>query len=246
MVNYICGELGAAQGWSWSTQSLATALRALSKYASKNLAGQGPAYAYRLGGNSYRNGDASKPISTVQFTDEAFTTRQVAVKNNSSVRLYARLVVGGQPLVGDETTQASNIQIAVRYADTKGNTVDASRLPQGTDFIAEVTVKRSSSFTFPFNELALNEIFPSGWEILNARMSDVNYGTSSPADYQDVRDDRVYTYFDLTGGNTDTRVYRIQLNAAYVGRYYLPAVSCEAMYDSRIRASVAGKWVEVI
>ena len=67
-----------------------------------------------------------------------------------------------------------------------------------------------------------------------------------PADYQDVRDDRVYTYFDLGTGNNEARVYRIQLNAAYAGRYYLPAVSCEAMYDSRIRASTPGKWVEVI
>ncbi|MEO6040176.1 MAG: hypothetical protein ABIQ93_17310, partial [Saprospiraceae bacterium] len=70
---------------------------------------------------------------------------------------------------------------------------------------------------------------------------------SSPADYQDVRDDRVFTYFDLPDkNNKETRVYRVQLNAAYAGRYYLPTVGCEAMYDKRIRASTPGKWVEVI
>jgi len=42
------------------------------------------------------------------------------------------------------------------------------------------------------------------------------------------------------------RTYRVQLNAAYAGRYYLPTVGCEAMYDKRIRASTPGKWVEVI
>jgi len=41
-------------------------------------------------------------------------------------------------------------------------------------------------------------------------------------------------------------VYRIQLNAAYAGKYFLPAVACEAMYDNRIQASSPGKWVEVI
>lgn len=245
-VNYLCGELGAAQGWYWNTQSLATSLRALSKYVSKNMAGQGPSYAYRLGGSGYQNGDASKPISTVDFTDQAFSTSRVAVKNNASVRLYARLVVGGQRLIGEEQAQASNITLSIRYTDNKGVALDPASLKQGTDFIAEVTVKRNSAFVFPFNELALNEIFPSGWEILNARMSGVNYGSSSAADYQDVRDDRVYTYFDLYGDNNETRVYRIQLNAAYAGRYYLPAVSCEAMYDNRIRASVPGRWVEVI
>ncbi|MCC7503641.1 MAG: alpha-2-macroglobulin, partial [Saprospiraceae bacterium] len=245
-VNYLCGQLGGAEGWYWNTQSLATSLRALSKYVSKNMAGQGPSYAYRLGGGGYQNGDASKPISTVNFTEQAFNTTKVGVKNNAGVRLYARLVVGGQYLIGDESAQASNIVVSVRYTDTKGQALDPGRLTQGTDFIAEVTVKRNSSYTFPFNELALNQVFPSGWEILNARMSGVNYGSSSPADYQDVRDDRVYTYFDLYGENGETRVYRIQLNAAYAGRYYLPAVSCEAMYDNRIRASVPGQWVEVI
>jgi hypothetical protein len=55
----------------------------------------------------------------------------------------------------------------------------------------------------------------------------------------------VYTYFDLPT-QKDKRVYRIYLNAAYAGRYYLPAVNCQAMYDSRIRAGAPGKWVEVI
>ena len=36
------------------------------------------------------------------------------------------------------------------------------------------------------------------------------------------------------------------LNAAYLGRFYLPTVYCEAMYDNEINASQAGKWVEVV
>ena len=36
------------------------------------------------------------------------------------------------------------------------------------------------------------------------------------------------------------------LNAAYQGRFYLPAVSCEAMYDNSIFARVPGQWVEVV
>ncbi|MCB0607912.1 MAG: hypothetical protein KDD12_09365, partial [Lewinella sp.] len=61
--------------------------------------------------------------------------------------------------------------------------------------------------------------------------------------YQDFRDDRVYTFFDLP--QNKTQVYRVQLNAAYQGRFYLPAVSCEAMYDNSINARTAGRWVEV-
>ncbi|MBK8194225.1 MAG: hypothetical protein IPK76_13800 [Lewinellaceae bacterium] len=246
MADYVCSELGKEQDWYWNTQSLATSLRALSAYVTKNFSGKGGAFAYRIGSGGFRKGEGSKPINTVSLDGGT----AVAVKNNGKARLFTRLIVNGRPVVGDQSAAASNIAMAIRYTDTKGNPVDISRLAQGTDFVAEVTVRRNSSFKFPFNEMALTQAFPSGWEILNARMSGVSGVVNSPADYVDVRDDRVYTYFDLPQpyhpNQSDTRVYRIQLNAAYAGRYYLPTVTCEAMYDNRIRASAPGRWVEVI
>ncbi|MBK8557829.1 MAG: hypothetical protein IPL65_19710 [Lewinellaceae bacterium] len=181
MANYICENLGKGDN-SWNTQSLATSLRALSKYIAKSDAGKvGPAYAYRTGGSGYTNGDASRVISMVDFTEKAFGNGQVAVKNNGKVRLYARLVVSGQRLVGNETAEASNISMQVRYTDLKGNPIDVARIKQGTDFVAEVTVRRNadSAFKFPFNELALSNVFPSGWEILNSRMNNISVGGSS-------------------------------------------------------------------
>ncbi len=231
--------------WHWNTQSLATALRAFSKYAVKNFGNNGPSYAYRIGAGAEKTGDGSKPVASVYFTENAPANTRVSVKNTSSARLYARLVMSGQPVAGQETPQSENIALTVRYLDTKGQPIDPARLAQGTDFVAEVTIKRKTTFGFPFQELALSQIFPSGWEIMNTRMSGFDAGATSPMDYQDVRDDRVYTYFDLPI-KSDSHVYRIFLNAAYAGRYYLPAVDCQAMYDSRIRAGVAGKWVEVI
>lgn len=247
MVDYIANEIGSGQEqWYWTTQSLSTALRALSKYVSKNFANNGPSYAYQIGGSGMKNGDSSKPISTANFTEQAASSGRITVQNKGGAKLYARLIVSGQPVIDDRQSQSSNIVVAINYVDAKGKAVDVARLPQGTDFVAEVTVKRSSQLSFPFTELALSQVFPSGWEILNSRMNGVSVGGSSPADYQDVRDDRVFTYFDIGTANGETRTYRIQLNAAYAGRYYLPTVSCEAMYDQRIRASAAGKWVEVI
>jgi uncharacterized protein YfaS (alpha-2-macroglobulin family) len=54
----------------------------------------------------------------------------------------------------------------------------------------------------------------------------------------------VYTYFDLPKGGEKT--YRIRLNAAYEGRYYLPGVHCAAMYDHSIFARETGQWVNVV
>jgi hypothetical protein len=176
----------------------------------------------------------------------------ISVKNTSKQKLFARAVFHGRPAVTNQGSEAKNITLNVRYTDTKGQVIDPAKLAQGTDFMAEVTVTRTGDMKFNFDELALTQIFPSGWEILNTRMNLVGGGASDPLDYQDIRDDRVMTYFDLPynwNNNSNTkqsRTYRIQLNAAYTGKYFLPTVACEAMYDDRIRASVPGRWVEVM
>ena len=59
-----------------------------------------------------------------------------------------------------------------------------------------------------------------------------------------MRDDRVYTYFDLKAGETKT--VEIAANAAYLGRFYLPMITVEAMYDATISARAKGQWVEVV
>ena len=61
--------------------------------------------------------------------------------------------------------------------------------------------------------------------------------------YQDFRDDRVYSFFDLGAGQSVT--ITTGLTATYPGRFYLPAVSCEAMYDDKVSALVPGQWTEV-
>ena len=93
--------------------------------------------------------------------------------------------------------------------------------------------------------MALSQIFPSGWEILNSRMDNTdNSAKSSVPRYQDIRDDRVYTYYTLRA--SETKTFRIYLNASYYGTFYLPAVYTEAMYDASISARIAGKWVNVV
>lgn len=93
--------------------------------------------------------------------------------------------------------------------------------------------------------MALTQVFPSGWEIRNIRMDNTdNKLLKDKPRYQDIRDDRVFTYFDLR--KNETKVFRVILNAAYLGDYYLPMVYCEAMYDKDIYAIKAGKWIKVV
>jgi len=49
--------------------------------------------------------------------------------------------------------------------------------------------------------------------------------------YQDIRDDRVLSYFDLQKAQKIS--LKIRLQASYIGDYNLPAIQCSAMYDPK-------------
>ena len=92
--------------------------------------------------------------------------------------------------------------------------------------------------------LALSHIVPSGWELHNARLGSDQAKAPEGIDYQNIRDDRVYSYFTIAAHETKT--VELSFNASYQGNYYLPAVSVEAMYDATKHAQSRGQWVKVV
>ena len=67
---------------------------------------------------------------------------------------------------------------------------------------------------------------------------------TSNVDFQDIRDDRVLSYFSLD--RFESKRIEISLNATFLGEYYLPAIYCAPMYDESVSATIAGRWIEVI
>lgn len=143
---------------------------------------------------------------------------------------------------------ADNLQMAVKYTDVNGSPVSIENIRQGSDLLAVVTVSNVSG-TSDYSNLALTHILPSGWEVYNERMiTNPEEGTATGSStgklytYQDIRDDRVLTYFDLR--RNESKTFTIKLQATYAGNFILPAVQCEAMYDTSVLArSKAGRTV---
>ncbi len=185
----------------------------------------------------------SKPIHVLELPlVEADEAPVLKVTNNGSSALFARLVTQGLPRVGEETPAARGLKVEVDYESLQGEALDVSRLEQGSDLVAKVTVTNTRRQRL--SELALTKIVPSGWEIRAERaLGRVQEGEDS-FDYRDVRDDRVHTYFDLDPGETKT--FQIRLHSAYPGRFYRPGTSVEAMYDATIHGRTRGGWVEVL
>ncbi|MBN1182859.1 MAG: hypothetical protein JXB49_11265 [Bacteroidales bacterium] len=227
-----------------STQTTAYCLLAMTKFAGEKGASKELKYTYTINNDKATKMTSEKPVNQVNIDVTNSTGGTVSVTNNGEGILFARVIMEGKPAVGDQKEEEKNLKMKIVYKDMNGNSIDVSRLEQGTEFRAEVTITNSAGMG-TYKDMALNQIFPSGWEIRNTRLDDYKspYQSDVPT-YQDIRDDRVYTYFDIN--NNSSKTYVILLNAAYLGKFYMPTVFCEAMYDNRINARKPGKWVEVV
>ena len=226
-----------------STQSTAFALVALSDYLAKYRVDGAMDFTYACGGKDGQV-KTDKNIWSETLLDKAGTSASVELKNTGKSTLFARIITEGIPEQGEEKAYANGVSLAVSYVDLNGRPVNVAQLEQGTNFSAVVTVKTPSARGY--NNLVLSEIFPAGWEILNTRFlnESATDSLSAGVNYQDIRDDRVYSYIDRLPAGSQVTV-KINLCAVYPGRFYLPPVYCEAMYDYLIRANTAGQEVTV-
>ena len=206
-----------------STQSTAWMLNTLANFASTGQTG----IDARIGREPIRS---AKSIASMPLT------APTEVRNTGTGSLHLVVSQSYTPGKGEEAEAASSLKIDVRYRDMNGAPLDPRSVAVSTDFYAVVTVTNTSGYE-RYADLALTHIVPAGWEITSER-------DLSTVTYQDIRDDRVLSYFDLRSG--ESKEIPIKLTATYKGRYYLPSVCCEAMYDNSVRALRKGEWVEVV
>ena len=232
----------ASDDWL-STQSTAFSLVALSDYMEKYKMSGSMDFSYAVDGKA-KKVSTTRNIWTETLLDKTAFSASLELKNTGKSTLFARLVAEGIPAEGKEEAYANGLTLAVSYMDHDGHPVNTSALQQGTNFTAVVTVANSSPRGY--SHLVLTEVFPAGWEILNTRF--LTGGTVdnrvTGVNYQDIRDDRAYSYIDYLPAGKQVTV-RINLCAVYPGRFYLPPVYCEAMYDHLVRANTEGKMVTV-
>jgi len=214
-----------------STQGISWALMAVSRY----LGGDTSSFSAKL----MQDGTASditsdKAVSSIAL---AKAGSKISLENTSGVKLFATLVNRGVPKAGNEEAIEKGLSLSVE-TETRVNGNDwnvlasGTQILQGTDVRFNVHVKNTRSHDV--ENIALTIPVAAGMEILEATAS---------ADYIDVRDDRVYYYFSLK--KNEEKKFTVSTNASYKGRYYLPAINAEAMYDGTIQARQKGSWIDI-
>lgn len=233
------------ENW-FSTQSTAFTLMAMGRLAEK-LSGSLD-FTWTWNGKQQPAVKSAKAV----FEKEISTSPKsgsVAVKNQGKGALSVDLITRTQLLNDTLPAISDNLRMDIRYASMDGKPMSVNDIRQGTDFTAIASISNTSGTT-DYTNLALTHIIPSGWEVYNERMTvpeaepqettDSSGNVSGQYTYQDIRDDRVLTYFNLRRG--ETKIFTIRLQATYAGNFILPSVQCEAMYDVNVQArSKAGR-----
>lgn len=223
-----------------STQSTAWALCAMSSYVS-NMTTSGLDGTVECDGKTIRLNSSKSIARTSVPVKPADKDKTLKISNNSDGLEYATVSVTGIPAVGKEVAESHGLTLNVEYVSSKGIPVCVDSLSRGEAFKAVVTVTNTGASSV--SDIALEHRFPSGWEIVNERVYKDNVTYPSGITYQDFRDDKVCSFFDLKAKESVRIV--TALTASYPGKFYLPAVSAEAMYDASVSALLPGRWIEV-
>jgi len=222
-----------------STQSTSYSLLAMAKFADM-IGGKGITTSVAVNGSSLTvNSEKTLATRTLEIKKGS---NNIELKNQEGNTVYVSIVNSGILPVGEEKSIQKNLSAQIVFKGRNGSKIDPISITQGTDFVAEVTITNTTSNRL--KDLALTEIFPSGWEIVNTRFTDFGDFAQNAVIYTDLRDDRANFYFDMK--RNETKTFRILLNASYLGKYYLPGVQAEAMYDNDYMVRTKGQWVEVV
>jgi uncharacterized protein YfaS (alpha-2-macroglobulin family) len=222
-----------------STQETAYALIACAPYIQDSSASGQLTLDYNAAG---RTGivNFTGPVYEQPLNNVSGASSPLTVINRSAVPVYVKFTARGLPAEGSEPALSEGLALAVEYRNTDGRVIDPAALKPGEDMEVRITLRNNHAQSV--EEIALVSPLPASWEIINTRLAGAASSSERKPEssfrYQDIRDDRVMTYFNLNRGESRTISFRV--NRTYEGSYFRPAIHAYAMYDESIRALVPG------
>jgi uncharacterized protein YfaS (alpha-2-macroglobulin family) len=216
-----------------TTQENAFALWALGRYSKQQ------AHQDQLSGTASVDGAEPQEFTTSHPVRLKYVKpgSHISIRCNSGTA-YVFATVKGVPLTPNETAVSHGIEVARRFLTRDGKTIDPKSVKQGEFLIVEIKIKSSPGL----ENLAVTDLLPAGLEIENPHLdtSEQDNGDSPENAVEvvrtDVRDDRMVAFVNLTN-HAGPQVFRYAVRAVTPGKYILPAVQVEAMYNPDLTAT---------
>lgn len=232
---------GLMKNGQWgTTQNNAQALIGLGKYTRylkdqpQNFTGRILAGGKTIASFSDKNG--------ASLNAAELSGKDITIEIGGVGTAYYYWTSGGVSASGKVEEKDNGLEARRSFLDAAGKPIDLTKLKQGDVVIVDITLESALSC----KNVVLADLLPAGLEVENPRLVSSDTSDLSEKDMInpqkiDIRDDRVLIFTDvlLTGH------YRYVARAVTPGRFKLPAVNAESMYDPSI-VSVNGSGEIVI
>ncbi|MBX2812114.1 MAG: hypothetical protein KTR25_09900 [Myxococcales bacterium] len=181
----------------------------------------------------------SQPLNRLSLPADPTKMVKLTATNHTESPVFAYFSMTGHPPAEPSPANSHGLQLT-SHMTRDSKSVPIETVEEGDDLVMYVTVKNQLNYTV--NNIALAHLVPTGMVIRNDRLD----GTSvdpSLFDYQDIRDQRVYTYFNLQPGQS--KIIPIRVHAQLQGKFFLAPIRAEAMYDAGIYGETSSDWFEL-
>jgi uncharacterized protein YfaS (alpha-2-macroglobulin family) len=227
-------------------QTLSSALSVLALDAHASLAP--PAASAGLSLEALLEANASRPLATqgagiLVRADVPADAKRVRARGPSGQPLYAQLSEKGYDRTPPTDVLAQGIEVLRELRDASGKVVTSVALGERIDVVLQLRTTDQRE-----QQVALIDLLPGGFEVDLAGQPLAERQTAEPSeydwtpDYVDVREDRLVLY-GWIGGDVRRFVYRLKpMNR---GRYTVPPLQAEALYDRSVEGRAPGGSVEV-
>jgi uncharacterized protein YfaS (alpha-2-macroglobulin family) len=233
LVNGLAERASKHNRWH-NTQDNAFAFMALGKIVGKQTPGE-----YRgeilVDGIPYSDFDSKDH----RFSEKDWGGKRITIRTEGKGTCYYYWKAFGIPKEPDIPEYDRELEVRRNYFTKDGDIIQDNVFHQGDLVVAMITCK---ALTENLNNVIITDMLPAGLEIENPRLESragidwVDRKSYRP-DYMDIRDDRMIMSVDLQHRREEKYYY--SLRVVTVGRFVLPPVAGEAMYDPE-KSSVAG------
>jgi uncharacterized protein YfaS (alpha-2-macroglobulin family) len=137
------------------------------------------------------------------------------------------------------------IKVRREYLDEDGGSVTLSSVKLGSRVVGVITAEAIDKTLY---NVVINDLLPAGFEIENPRLKTTPRlswipSQGAPIDYQDIRDDRLLIFANLSPGNPVRFYYSAR--AICTGEFKVPPVAAECMYNPLIAGAASSGMVTI-
>ncbi|MCE2514686.1 MAG: alpha-2-macroglobulin family protein [Acidobacteria bacterium] len=219
----------------WNTQESGMALMALGQFFRRQQ--ETPPFSGRVFAGDRQVGTFTKESKLFSELPVDATIRIEMDSGYQPGSAFYFLSVRGTPTDAAFSPHSEGLEIKRAFYARDGAPLDLNRVQQGDLIVARTEVR---SLQGTLENVVVQSLLPSGLEVENPRLDTSEKlpwmsGETLKLAHQDFRDDRILVFTDLPPYQWQT-VYSL-LRAVTPGRFRLPPVQAEAMYDETLRAT---------